>query len=73
MRTGGRIGGLLCAGLLGLGLVPARGDVLQLHSGGRLAGEVQGDVRPKQPGSAATVSVKTLSGATVTVAGEAID
>jgi len=73
MRTGGRIGGLLCAGLLGLGLVPARGDVLQLHSGGRLAGEVQGDVRPKQPGSAATVSVKTLSGATVTVAGEAIE
>jgi len=73
MRTARRTEGILSACLLGLLLSPARGDVLQLHSGGRLAGEVQGDPRPHQAGPAATVTIKTLSGASVTVAGEAVE
>ena len=81
MRTGGTTGAVwsvgvlrgsvLCVGVLGLLLGQARGDVLQLHSGGRLAGEIQGEPRPNQAGGA--VTIKTLSGAKVIVAGEAVE
>jgi hypothetical protein len=73
MRFGGKTAGILWVCMVALPLGPARGDVLQLHSGGRLTGEVQGDSRPHQAGPAGTVTIKTLSGASVTVAGEAIE
>lgn len=73
MRTGRGTGGIFCVCLLGLLLSPAQGDVLQLQSGGRLAGELLGEPRSPPAGSAAAVTIKTLSGARVTVAGEAIE
>jgi hypothetical protein len=45
-------------------------DVVQLRAGGKLAGEIQG---PSRNGDTTPITVKTLSGASVTVAPESVE
>jgi hypothetical protein len=62
---------LSIAAILTLSPCPVRADFVTLKNGGEIRGEFLGDVKAKSPGPA--VSIRTLSGATVVVAGSEVD
>jgi hypothetical protein len=59
------------AAFLILSARPSRADFVTLKNGGEIRGEFLGDARVKSP--EATVTIRTLSGATVVVAGSEVD
>ena len=62
---------LSIAAFLTLSSRPARADFVTLKNGGEIRGEFLGDAKAKSPG--ATVAIRTLSGATVVVAGSEVE
>src|SRR5690349_24349548 len=62
---------LSMAAVLTLSACPVRADFVTLKNGGEIRGEFLGEVKAKRPGP--TVSIRTLSGATVVVAGSEVE